>query len=330
MSASRRQEADRSVELESWGLEEDPAVLVLHDGRDGAWRGMAERLTQAGRRVLALDCGQADPEQARLALTRLSSRPAVLAWGAAGAEAARTLLGEETAATGFILVDPEAAPDGLDAPVLVVGRAAPPPSPEDVEETVDISALGPGDRDEALEAAVVDFLERRLPREPIHYRAGSDPRTLRDALGCFATGVTVVTTRDADGRPLGLTANSFTSVSLDPPLILFCLAKTSANLGRFAEAGHFAVNVLHIGQQPVSSLFARRARDRFQDVAWETWDTGAPILTGCLASFECASDKVVDAGDHLVFIGRVTRARFEPHRDPLLYFRGRYRRLHFA
>ena len=76
-------------------------------------------------------------------------------------------------------------------------------------------------------------------------------------------------------------------------------------------------------------VFAR-AGDRFQDVAWEAWDTGAPILSGALASFECATDQIVEAGDHLVFIGRVTRARFEPRRDPLLYFRGKYRRLHFS
>ena len=329
MPAPSRPGADSSLDLETWGLEEDPAILVLHDGSDEGWRGAAERLTQAGRRMMALNCGRGGQARARAVLARMSSRPAVLAWGAAGEEAAVALMAEEAAAVGFVFVDPASPPPPTAAPVLVVGRRAPPVVAPGAE-TTDVSASPPDEREEALEAALVDFLERRLPREPIHYRAGSDPRTLRDALGCFATGVTVVTTRDADGRPLGLTANSFTSVSLDPPLILFCLAKTSGSLERFAEAGHFAVNVLHIGQQPVSSLFARRAEDRFRDVAWETWDTDAPILTGCLASFECASDKVVDAGDHLVFIGRVTRARFEPHRDPLLYFRGRYRRLHFA
>ncbi|WP_395942211.1 flavin reductase family protein, partial [Brevundimonas aurantiaca] len=146
----------------------------------------------------------------------------------------------------------------------------------------------------------------------------------------FATGVTVVTTLDEQGQPVGLTANSFSSVSLDPPLILFCLARSSSNLERFRRAEHFAINVLHIGQQPMSGVFARSSTERFDGVAWESWDTGAPILSGSLASFECATHQVVEAGDHLVFIGRVTRARFEPRRDPLLYFRGRYRRLHFA
>ena len=183
---------------------------------------------------------------------------------------------------------------------------------------------------EAGNAALLGFLERHAPRDALYYQAGSDPRTLRDALGCFATGVTVVTTLDEAGQPVGLTANSFSSVSLDPPLILFCLARSSSNLERFRRAEHFAINVLHIGQQPMSGVFARSSAERFDGVAWESWDTGAPILSGSLASFECATHQVVEAGDHLVFIGRVTRARFEPRRDPLLYFRGRYQRLHFA
>ena len=119
-------------------------------------------------------------------------------------------------------------------------------------------------------------------------------------------------------------------MSLDPPLILFCLARSSTNVDRFRRAEHFAINVLHIGQQPTSGVFARSQADRFQDVAWETWDTGAPILSGALASFECGTEQIVEAGDHLVIIGRVRRARFEPRRDPLLYFRGKYRRLHFS
>lgn len=187
------------------------------------------------------------------------------------------------------------------------------------------------DRAEGFNALLLEFLERRLPRAPLNYTAGADPRTLRDALGCFSTGVTVVTARDGAGRPVGLTANSFTSVSLDPPLILFCLAKSSGNLAVFQECGHFAVNVLHIGQQPTSNRFARRGdEDRFADVAWEAGETGSPLLTGALAAFDCAREAVHDGGDHLIFVGRVLRVKFEPRRDPLLYFRGRYRRLHFA
>ena len=98
---------------------------------------------------------------------------------------------------------------------------------------------------------------------PGEYRTGSDSRTLRDALGCFATGVTVVTCLDAEGRPVGLTANSFTSVSLDPPLLLVCIAKQAASASAMIGAGHFAVNVLQTGQQPASIRFATRYEDRF-------------------------------------------------------------------
>ena len=186
------------------------------------------------------------------------------------------------------------------------------------------------DQADSFSAVLLDFLERRLPRKAPEYREGSDPRTLRDALGCFATGVTVMTTMAADGTFIGLTANSFSSVSLDPPLLLVCLANNAGSLPAFLEAEHFAVNVLHIGQQPISSRFASRVGDRFADTAIDRWGTGVPIIRNALASFECTRDQVVDAGDHKIFIGRVRHVRFEPRRDPLLFFRGRYRRLHFT
>ena len=187
------------------------------------------------------------------------------------------------------------------------------------------------DQEDAFNAVLLDFLERRAPRQPLAYLGGSEPRVLRDALGCFGTGVTVVTTVDAAGEPVGLTANSFTSVSLDPPLILFSLAKSSANLAIFTQAGRFAVNVLHIGQQPVAGRFASRGVPRFESVDWALRaESGSPVLAGSLASFDCSTYAVHDGGDHMIFIGRVEHAWFEPHRDPLLYFRGKYRRLHFS
>ena len=187
------------------------------------------------------------------------------------------------------------------------------------------------DREEAFNAVLLDFLERRAPRQPVAYLGGSAPRVLRDALGCFGTGVTIVTTIDATGEPIGLTANSFTSVSLDPPLILFSLAKSSANLEAFQQTGRFAINVLHIGQQPLSGRFARRDVARFDHVDWAIRaEGGSPILGGSLASFDCTTYAAHDGGDHVIFIGEVKHAWFEPHRDPLLYFRGKYRRLHFA
>jgi len=200
-------------------------------------------------------------------------------------------------------------------------------------ETVDVEEEGllvVSERTDAFNAILLEFLERKQPREAVEYRAGSDARTLRDALGCFATGVTVVTARTADGRPLGLTANSFTSVSLDPPLLLVCIANSAGSAEALRDAGHFAVNVLQIGQQPVSNLFASRTEDRFGGTGWSEGESGAPVLHGSLSSFECRRHAVHEGGDHFILVGEVVCARFEPRRDPLLYFRGKYRRLHFA
>ena len=111
------------------------------------------------------------------------------------------------------------------------------------------------------------------------YRTGHDPRTLRDALGCFATGVTVVTCVGDDGRPAGLTVNSFTSVSLDPPLLLVCLAKQAASAAPLTQADSFAVNVLQTGQQPASIRFATRDEDRFGTTPWSRGEGGAPPVS---------------------------------------------------
>jgi flavin reductase (DIM6/NTAB) family NADH-FMN oxidoreductase RutF len=161
------------------------------------------------------------------------------------------------------------------------------------------------------------------------YRSGHDPRTLRDALGCFATGVTVVTCLGADGEPAGLTVNSFTSVSLDPPLLLVCLARNAASAAALVESGCFAVNVLQTGQQPASIRFATKDQDRFGTTPWSCGEGGAPILADSMGVFECERYAVHDGGDHHILIGKVVKATFDAALDPLLYFRGRYRRLHF-
>jgi flavin reductase (DIM6/NTAB) family NADH-FMN oxidoreductase RutF/pimeloyl-ACP methyl ester carboxylesterase len=186
------------------------------------------------------------------------------------------------------------------------------------------------DRADALGGYLIDFLERRAPRGSPEFRAGSDARTFRDALGCFATGVTVVTAICPDGTPVGLTANSFTSVSLDPPLLLVCIANNAGSAPYLRDAERFAVNVLQIGQQPTSNRFAGKTEDRFGVTPWEIGEYGTPVLTGSLSSFECSRDAVHDGGDHFILVGRVLKAIFEPRRDPLLYFRGKYRKLHFA
>lgn len=153
-------------------------------------------------------------------------------------------------------------------------------------------------------------------------------RSLRRVFGAFATGVTVVTTVDRSGRPIGLTANSFTSVSLNPPLILFCLDKGSSNLSAFEEGSAFAVNILDAEQQALSARFVSKQEDRFASVPWETWDLQVPILQGVAANLECERHAVIDAGDHRIFIGRVRHTWFDPQRAPLLYFQGGYRQVH--
>lgn len=186
------------------------------------------------------------------------------------------------------------------------------------------------ERSDEFGALLLDFLERRASRQVPEYRAGSDARTLRDALGCFATGVTVVTARTSEGRPIGLTANSFTSVSLEPPLLLVCIANNAGCAPVLGDADYFGVNVLQIGQQPVSNRFAGKAIDKFEETDWSPGETGIPLIAGSLCSFECAREAVHHGGDHFILVGRVERATFESRRDPLLYFRGKYRRLHFA
>lgn len=187
-----------------------------------------------------------------------------------------------------------------------------------------------GEQSEIFNGLLLDFLERRAPLAPPEYREGSDARTFRDALGCFATGVTIVTATSSDGSPVGLTANSFTSVSLDPPLLLVCIGNTAGSAQILAKADRFAVNVLQIGQQPTSNRFAGKSEDRFANTPWTQGEFGTPVLTGSLGSFECERHAIHEGGDHFILVGRVLKAMFEPRRDPLLYFRGKYRRLHFA
>jgi len=150
-----------------------------------------------------------------------------------------------------------------------------------------------------------------------------DPREFRKALGSFVTGVTVVTTVEPGGGPRGFTANSFTSVSLDPPLVLICIAKTAASCPVFEGSGHFAVNILAEHQQQVSGLFASKSPDKFAETAWSTGPAGSPLIAGATAWFDCTTHQVVDAGDHLVLIGRVAGFGQSPA-TPLAYCRGAY------
>lgn len=307
-------------------------------------------------------------EDLRCVLSQLSSRPVVIASTSCGG-VATAALSEEGAhlSTGLVLADVPSAPGddeacdpacaggfeaedmqarikaaaaSISVPALVVrdsqvDRPSIDIGPDLFPQCDLIELSGPANASpdayvDDLNAALIDFLERRAPRFAPEYRQGSDARTLRDALGCFATGVTVVTALDSEGQPLGLTANSFTSVSLDPPLLLVCIANSARSLEALKSSANFAVNVLHIGQQHTSNLFARPGVDRFAQVDWSEGDNGAPLLDGALVNFECSRHEIHAGGDHIILVGKVDRARFEPRKDPLLYFRGKYRRLHFA
>jgi flavin reductase (DIM6/NTAB) family NADH-FMN oxidoreductase RutF len=154
-----------------------------------------------------------------------------------------------------------------------------------------------------------------------------DPRSFRQALGCFATGITVVTSVGLDGEYLGFTANSFNSVSLDPPLVLFSLDRGAYSLKAFEAAGVFAINILREDQEAVSIAFARALSSKWDGVRTEIWQTGSPILIDALASFDCETTSMHDGGDHVIFVGRVLRLRAGVDGRPLLYFRGAYRQL---
>lgn len=150
-----------------------------------------------------------------------------------------------------------------------------------------------------------------------------DPRDLRNAFGTFATGVTIVTTVEPDGTPRGFTANSFTSVSLDPPLVLICIGKSAASLSVFCDGAGFAVNILGEGQEDVAGLFATQRPDKFDVADWHNGESGVPLIKGSNAWFECSREQVVEAGDHIVLIGRVNAYAYEQG-DPLGYVNGGY------
>ena len=154
----------------------------------------------------------------------------------------------------------------------------------------------------------------------------ADPRALRDAFGCFATGVTVVTAHGPDG-PQAFTANSFTSVSLHPPLLLVCPALSASSLPSLRAAGAFAVNVLARDQEAFAKRAATRGADRFDGEGWNH-DGPAPTLAGACAVFECDLETELPGGDHAILLGRVRRFRTDRAREPLLWFHGRYGGVH--
>ncbi len=142
----------------------------------------------------------------------------------------------------------------------------------------------------------------------------------------FATGITVITARDENGHPHGMTVNSFSSVSLDPPLVMVSIDLRNAILGHFLTSPHFAVNVLAEDQEGLSRRFASASENRFHGVEWRAAESGAPLLAGALAYLECAVTKVMEIGDHSVLIGEVRHAEYRDGR-PLLFYESSYRKL---
>jgi flavin reductase (DIM6/NTAB) family NADH-FMN oxidoreductase RutF len=150
-----------------------------------------------------------------------------------------------------------------------------------------------------------------------------DARDLRRAFGNFATGVTIVTTLDAAGKPCGFTANSFTSVSIEPPLLLVNIAKAAFGCDAFTGSGGFAVNILARDQRDLSNRFASAGTDKFANQGWSTAVTGSPIIDDVVAWFDCEHFEQIDAGDHIVLLGRVMRYSYNTH-APLGFCRGAY------
>jgi len=146
----------------------------------------------------------------------------------------------------------------------------------------------------------------------------------RTALGMFATGVTIVTACAPDGQRVGLTVNSFNSVSLEPPLVLWSLSQTASSMNVFRTGSHYAINILSVDQQALALRFASRGIDRFADVNFTEGRCGAPLLAGSVASFECFNRSRHVEGDHVIFIGEVEHCSHRAGAAPLLFHGGRF------
>lgn len=154
-----------------------------------------------------------------------------------------------------------------------------------------------------------------------------DQQAFRDCLGCFVTGVTVVTSVGRNGEHVGLTVNSFNSVSLDPPMVLFSLDRRAQSLPVLEAAGRFAVSVLSDHQEAVSNRFARRDADKWDGTAFRTGETGCRLIEDAMATFDCRTYAQHDGGDHVIFVGEVLAMDIDPAKRPLVYYKGRYNSL---
>jgi flavin reductase (DIM6/NTAB) family NADH-FMN oxidoreductase RutF len=161
--------------------------------------------------------------------------------------------------------------------------------------------------------------------QPTPQLGAIDPKLFRQLLGCFPTGVAIITTRNAQGQPVGLTCNSFSSVSLEPPLVLFSLRKASTLLDTFTAAGSFAINILSQSQDALSGRFASsKIADKFEGVAWRAGRLGTPLVDDCLANLECGVYAAHEAGDHVIFIGEVKHMAGGSADHALVFYKGAY------
>ena len=155
-----------------------------------------------------------------------------------------------------------------------------------------------------------------------------DGAKFRHVLGHFLTGVTIITAIDAEtGGPLGLAASSFTSVSMDPPLVLFCAGKSSSTWPKISASGHYCVNILGHDHEHLSRQFSSKG-DKFAGVNWHIGPSGSPIIDEALAYIDCKIHQEVDGGDHVIAVGRVLELGDRGHGGPLAYYRGGYGQLH--
>jgi 3-hydroxy-9,10-secoandrosta-1,3,5(10)-triene-9,17-dione monooxygenase reductase component len=166
-------------------------------------------------------------------------------------------------------------------------------------------------------------MDGRVTLTPVTADVATRTQRFRSALGAFATGVTIVTTRSRAGEDIGLTANSFNSVSLDPPMVLWSLAKSAKSLPAFLESGYFAVHVLAASQEALSVTFATRGANKFAGIAVERGPAGTPLLPGCSARFQCRTTFQYEGGDHVIFVGEV-EAFDHTGRQPLVFHSGRF------
>lgn len=168
-----------------------------------------------------------------------------------------------------------------------------------------------------------EMLARKIPPVKVESHQGFDPLALRQVFGQFATGVTIVTTGDQNGSPVGMTASSFNTVSLDPPLVLWCIDRKAGCFDAFNSCDHFAIHVLNQKQSDLSSLFARKGVDRFRQVPYELSQEGVPLLQEYCARLECSIAHRYAGGDHVIMVGQVQAMQTQDH-APLVFHRGRY------